>query len=261
MLSLREKERARDLLIMQDKIIPKLHDFEINLNKQLINMGMMQSGGAPLRIFRSPDIRYRKYRSVKKPFTPSPKRKDFEKVALTKSDHHSRCTFIIPETNKRCKSLLGIYPRFCQTHTMLIYNLYIAKSGIKKAGNGLYAGIYGFKKGMIIGEYSEDKIKVNGEAFRKRNGKDRHGEYKDVNDVYLLCADTKKGEKEICWDSLDIRSTIVRNANDAHNSKFRNNAYFDQRKDRKGKIHIYMVTSRNIAPGKEILCDYGDGYF
>lgn len=254
----RKKERVRDLLIMQDKEIPKLHDFEKNLNKQLINMGMIQRGGAPLRIFKSPDIRYRKYRSIKRPFSPSPKRRDFEKVALTKPDNHSMCTFIIPETGKRCKLQLGIYPRFCHLHTQLIYNVHVAKSGIKKGGNGLYVGLYGFKKGMIIGEYSEDKIKVNGDAFRKRNGKDRYNEYKDVNDMYLLCANTKKNEKEICWDALDIRSTIIRNANDAHNSNFRNNAYFDQKRNRNGKIHVYMVASRNIAAGKEILCSYGD---
>ena len=61
-----------------------------------------------------------------------------------------RCTYIDPTTNKRCALKLGLYPRYCELHTMLIQNVYISKSHIKAAGNGLYAGPYGFKKGDVI---------------------------------------------------------------------------------------------------------------
>jgi hypothetical protein len=207
--------------------------------------------------FKSPEKKYRNFKSTKRPFSPSPKRADYEKVALIKpnGDH---CTYIL-ESGKRCKMLLGLYPRFCHFHTLQILNLYIDKSKIPNAGNGLFSGLYGFKKGMIIGEYSENWMNVKETRQRTRNGNG-----KTSNDSYLLCAEQKKNQKQkdiLCWDALDIRSTITRNANDGHGSQFRNNAYFKQITDSKGKIHIYMVSSRNIAGFKEILCDYGPSYF
>ena len=210
-----------------------------------------------VRVFNSPEKKYRQFKSTKRPFSPSPKRSNYEKVALTKpNDDH--CTYIL-ETGKRCKLPLNMYPRFCHFHTLQIQNLYIAKSNIVNGGNGLFTGLYGFKKGMIIGEYTEDWMYVKEGRARTRNGKNTNS-----NHSYLLCAEQEKNQKEKdipCWDGLSIRSTITRNANDAHGSQFRNNAYFKQTKDRKGKIHIYMVASRNIAGFKEILCDYGPSYF
>lgn len=204
-------------------------------------------------LFKSPEKKYRNFKSTKRPTSPSPKRADYEKRALTKpnGDH---CTYIL-ESGKRCKMLLGLYPRFCHFHTLQINNLYIAKSNIPNAGNGLFTGLYGFKKGMIIGEYSEKWMSVKETRQRTRNGKG-----KTSNDSYLLCALQEKNQKEKdipCYDALDIRSTVTRYANDAHGSQFRNNAYFKQTKDNKGQIHIYMVASRNIAGFKELYCDYG----
>lgn len=204
------------------------------------------------KIFKSTEKKYRDFKSTKRPVSISPKRADYEKRALTKPNN-DHCTYIL-ETGKRCKMLLGLYPRFCHFHTLQILNLYIAKSNIPSAGNGLFAGLYGFKKGMIIGEYSEKWMSVKESRQRIRNGKN-----KTSNDSYLLCALQEKNQKQediMCWDALSIRSTITRNANDAHGSEFRNNAYFKQTKDNKGQIHIYMVASRNIAGFKEILCLY-----
>jgi hypothetical protein len=217
-------------------------------------------GGARLRKFKSPEKNYRSpnFKTAKRPKSPSPKRRDYEKIAQTKPSTE-RCTYIDPETNKRCKLHLGIYPKYCHIHTTLIENLYVAPSSIPHGGNGLFAGPYGFKKNDIIGEYSQEWMEVKSGRLDVRNGKG-----KDVNYSYVFCDEQKKGQKEKdvqCWDGLDKNSTIVRNANDAHGSKHKNNAYFDTRKGKDGKTHVYMIASRTIKPLKEIYCDYGPWYF
>jgi len=213
-----------------------------------------------LRRFSSPDKRYRSphFKTTKRPFSPSPKRSDYEKVAQTKPSSE-RCIYIDPVTNKRCKLSIGIYPKYCHIHTTLIENLYVATSNIPNGGNGLFAGPLGFKKNDIIGEYSQPWMEVKSGRLDVRNGKG-----KDTNYSYVFCDEQKRGQKEKdvqCWDGLDKNSTIVRNANDAHGSKFRNNAYFDTRKGKDGKTHVYMIASRNISPLREVLCDYGESYF
>lgn len=225
----------------------------------------MQSGGARLRKFKSPNKKYRSpnFKTTKRPFSPSPKRKDYEKIAQTKPSQE-RCTYIDPESNRRCKLHIGIYPKYCHIHTTLIENLFVAPSSIPNGGNGLFAGPLGFKKNDIIGEYSQEWMEVKSGRLDKRNGKDKSGEYKDVNYSYIFCDEQKKGQKEKdvqCWDGLDKNSTIVRNANDAHGSKHRNNAYFDTRKGKDGKTHVYMIASRNIAGMREVRCHYGNSYF
>lgn len=225
-----------------------------------------QNGSGRRRRFKSPKKDYRSpnFKTTKRPSSPSPKRRDYEKKAVTKPDGHTRCTFIHPQTNKRCKLQLGFYPQYCHVHTMLIDNLFISKSNIKNAGNGLFVGAYPIKKGDIIGEYSMPWNEVKDGQFYSRNGKDKDGEYKDVNSAYLFCDSKRRGEKEKdiqCWDSLDIRSTLMRNANDAHGSKFRNNAYFDVVKDKKGKRHVYVYASRNIKEFSELYLNYGSSYF
>ena len=99
-----------------------------------------------LKYFKNPDNSYSDFKTTKRPHSISPKRKDYLKKALKKDDHHSKCTYIDPNTNKRCKMDLEMYPRFCKLHTILVENLYIGKSNISQAGNGLFVGPYGFKK-------------------------------------------------------------------------------------------------------------------
>lgn len=191
--------------------------------------------------------------------SPSPKRSDYEKRAITKPTKE-RCLYIDAD-KKRCSLYIGIYPKYCHKHTILIENLYIAPSTQKGWGNGLFAGPLGFNTNEIIGEYSEDWMKVKQGRLDKRNEKNNNV---DVNYDYVLCDHKKKGQKESdvqCWDGLDKNSTIIRNANDAHGSKHRNNAYFDITKDKNGKTHVYMIASRRIAPSKECFCDYGSNYF
>lgn len=218
-----------------------------------------------LKHFKQSEKKYspKHFKTAARPKSPSPKRRDYEQRAVTKPTEE-RCIYIDPETNKRCKLHLGIYPKYCHIHTTFIENLFVAPSNIKNAGNGLFAGPLGFRKNEIIGEYSQDWMKVKQGRLDKRNGKNEEGEYNPVNYSYVFCDEKKKGQKESdiqCWDGLDKNSTIVRNANDAHGSKHHNNAHFETRKDSKGKTRIYMIASRRIGGMKEIFCDYGPSYF
>ncbi len=202
------------------------------------------------RRFKSPDKNYviGEFATSKRPKTPSPKRRDYAKRAQTKADTKSRCTYIHPQTGKRCKNQLGIYPEYCELHTMMIHNVYVAPSQIAQAGNGLYAGPYGFKKGDIIGEYSFPWNEVSLGNLSKRCTNDNCWSY-------VFC-DEGDDDNTKCWDGLDIRSTLMRNINDAHNSKFKNNAYFDVIKG-----NVYVIASRNIKPQKELMVSYGRSYW
>jgi len=203
--------------------------------------------------FKSPVKRFQlgHFKKAKHAKSPSPIRKDYPKKAQTKSDHSSRCTYIHPETNKRCKNKLGLYPEFCHLHTIAIQNLYIAPSQIPNAGNGLFAGPFGFKKGDIIGKYNEKWNAVNLGQLEKRCTDDNCWSYVFCNDE-----DKKDHSQTKCWDGLDIRSTLMRNINDAHGSQFRNNAIFDVIRG-----NVYVIASRNIKPKKEIFVNYGARYW
>ncbi len=198
------------------------------------------------RRFKSPNNNYiiGNFSTTKRPYSPSPKRRDYSIRAQTKEDFKSRCTYIHPQTGKRCRNELGMYPEFCELHTMMVYNLYIAPSQIPQGGNGLYVGPYGFKKGDIIGEYSFSWNKVSFNTLNNRCKED------------LNCWDYTLCEQEQCWDGLDIRSTLMRNINDAHGSNFRNNAYFDIIDG-----HVYVIASRNVKPHRELLVTYGQDFW
>lgn len=202
--------------------------------------------------FKNPDTNFIEGNFKKiKVKSPSPKRKDYQKMAKTKHDNHSKCSYIHPSTGSRCKIKLGLYPQYCQLHTMLIENLYIAKSNIENAGNGLFVGPYGFKKDDIIGKYSYPWNKVNLSTLENRCKDDQCWSYVFCND-----RNNKHNKHTQCWDGLDIRSTIIRNINDAHNSKFRNNSYFEIKND-----EVYAIASRNIKPFSEIFIAYGSKYW
>jgi hypothetical protein len=205
-------------------------------------------------MFKSPQKKYRSPKSVKAPKTPSPKRRDYTRRSLKKSDKHSRCTFINPDTKKRCKNPLGLYPRFCWIHTLKIENLTIGVSGIEGAGYGLFAGDHGFKRGEIIAEYSSPKNKVSlGTLERRCKGRGKRcWEY-----VFCKDEDPNHPERTDCYDAKDIRSTIARFPNDAQNTPgFKNNAYFEVVR---GKVVI--KSSKKIGPGEEIFVDYGGDYW
>lgn len=203
-----------------------------------------------LRYFKNPDPNFVEgnFDKTTRPHTPSPKLRDYKRRSQTKADNSSRCTYIHPQTGKRCKNLLGLYPEYCELHTMMVNNVYIAKSHIENAGNGLYAGPYGFKKGDIIGKYSYPWNRVNLGTLYKRCD--------DGNCWSYVFCDEGDSDNTKCWDGLDVRSTLMRNINDAHGSKYRNNAYFDVIDG-----EVYVIASKNIKPTKECFVDYGDSYF
>jgi hypothetical protein len=180
----------------------------------------------------------------------SPKIKNFEKYALVRPEKNDKriCRYIDTKTNKRCQMKLGNYPKFCQLHSLSIDNLYVDTSNIDGAGYGLFAGPFGFKQGDRIGEYSLDEIRV------KPNAIDRRSHNPDYS--YVFC----DHENIDCWDALDYRTTIVRYANDARNSQFKNNSYFDEKK-RNGKTRVYLVASKRIEPLEEIFVSYGEEYW
>jgi hypothetical protein len=126
--------------------------------------------------------------------------------------------------------------------------LYIAESNIPNSGNGLFAGPYGFKKGDSIGKYNFAWNSVKLSTLEKRCTTERCWDY-------IFCKDTsKEGSKEtLCWDGLDIRSTLMRNINDG---KHANNSYF---KIVRGDVHV--IASRTIKPNREILVSYGSDYW
>lgn len=198
-----------------------------------------------MKEFKSPDKWYKRgnFDQTKKPTSPSPKKPTYEQLAKTKPEKHKYCTYIHPITEKRCKIKLGLYPEFCELHTMLIDNVYINKSNIQSAGNGLFAGPHGFEKGDVIGKYNNPKNSVSIETLKKRC---KHDSCWD----YVFC------NKNDCWDGKDIRSTITRNINDAHGSKYRNNAYFNVINN-----NVYIIASRNIKPNTEIFVSYGKHYW
>jgi hypothetical protein len=206
-----------------------------------------------LNIFQNPDTHYRhgNFNTSRRPTSPSPTSYDYYKLAQRKDDKSSRCTYIYSDTGKRCKLKLELYPTYCHLHTMMVENIYIDKSTIEKAGNGLFVGPYGLKKGQIIGKYSHPWNEVKLETINKRC-KDNPKCWS-----YVLCDNSTKNKKDtMCWDGLDIRSTILRNANDARGSKFRNNSYFEIIDD-----EVYMVASKDIKAFKEIFVSYGRHYW
>lgn len=196
--------------------------------------------------FTNPDHRYNKnsIKVARSNRLPLAKESDFKNKIKTKSDSHSKCRYINPETHKRCKNSLGIYPKFCYTHTMLIENLYVDESKIKNGGIGLFSGPFGIKKNQIIGKYSNPQNYLPSHLHDRRCLKDKNCFQ------YVFC------DKNKCWDASDIRSTITRYINDARGTEFRNNCYFEIINN-----DVYVIASRNIKPFKELFVSYGGNYW
>lgn len=196
--------------------------------------------------FLNPEIRFNKnyIKIAKEEKEPCAKNDDFKKKIKINSDHHSRCRYINPETNKRCKNFLGKYPKFCYSHTMLIENLYLDESQILNGGIGLFSGPYGIEKDQIIGKYSNYTNHLSYKLHDKRCSKDKNCF------EYIFC------HKNKCWDASDIRSTITRYINDAINTNFKNNCRFQIIDN-----NVYIIASRNIKPFKELFVSYGTNFW
>lgn len=157
-----------------------------------------------------------------------------------------KCKYSLQD--KKCDEKEAVYGCwFCNKHLNMIFNLKIQPSAIKGAGNGLFAGSYGFKSGDIIGEYSRYDILHDCDDFDKKikkKDKDNHQTYE-----YLY-----GGVRNRCWDARYQLSVITRYANDSR-KKTKNNAYFD---DIRGRS--FMIAGKGIKPGEEIFCNYGKDY-
>jgi hypothetical protein len=181
---------------------------------------------------------------------PSPKDVDYYDQVLTQPDNISSCNV------KNCDIILGLYPKYCFVHTLQKYNLYISNSCIPNVGMGLFAGPKGFKKGDIIGKYSSKHNRITyGELLEKNKNCLNTNE----RTKYILCDIPKKNQNQLdvmCWDGLDIRSTILRFINDSYNTKLKNNTYFTIKND-----EAYVIASENIKPFHELYISYGTKYW
>lgn len=185
---------------------------------------------------------------------PSPKDKNYYDSVLTQSDNITMCHY------NNCHKKLGLYPKYCFYHTLKENNLYIAISSIPDIGMGLFAGPNGFKKGDVIGKYSSDDNNnciTYGELIENTKIFNNHDLYERTK--YILCDLPKKNQKQsdvLCWDGLDIRSTILRFINDSHKTSFKNNTHFIIKNDQ-----AYVIASDDIKPFHELFISYGNKYW
>lgn len=180
----------------------------------------------------------------------------YNQVAQTQSDKKTKCG-VENSDGTKCKNKLGAYPEYCWKHSLELENLAIRPSNIPNAGYGLYAGPYGYKKGDLITQYGNSWNEVPLKTLEKRCELQKDFLKEKSKDCweYVFCNDFDSPNSK-CYDGLDIRSTIGRYANDAHQSNFRNNAYFEIIK---GKP--FIIASRTIKPFKEIFVSYGKFYW
>ncbi len=124
--------------------------------------------------------------------------------------------------------------------------LEIKKSQIPKSGQGLWTKD-DIKKGDVVCEYIGDKITWK-ECTRRNNTQENHGGY------YFYI------NSRNCVDAQHVLDSEGRYANDATGftrvEGLRNNCKYEVRK---GKP--YIVATRNIKAGTEILVSYGKGYW
>ena len=201
-----------------------------------------------MKEFINPNPKYdkNKIKRVEKYKSPSPRYTNYNSVVKTESDNRSRCTYIHSDTNRRCKNFLGLYPQFCSIHTLLIHNLHIGDSKIPGASMGLFTGPYPFKKGTIIGKYNTNNNSLTLSTFASRCETDR-----DCH-TYVFCDD----KSQTCWDSKDIRSSILRFINDNRGSSFNDNCYFQKKRG-----DVLVIASKTIKPYSELYVQYGDNYW
>lgn len=129
---------------------------------------------------------------------------------------------------------------------VVFFDLYVAESQIPGAGLGLYTRS-DIPAGALIVEYAGEVLTI--EQCRKRYGDDL------PYAPYLYFVSYKK-----CIDSRDTPEALARYANDANGyvkvKGLKNNAEFINKK----KVP-YIIATRDIPAGSEILVDYGEDYW
>ena len=161
----------------------------------------------------------------------------------------STCNYIDPETGKKCGNKLGVYINYCWKHTDMLQNIQIKKSQIPKSGYGLYAGSKGFKQADKMLMYSTNKNHILEKDLNEKCSKAR--DFSKCYGDYILC------HGKHCWDGRDPKkATVARFSNDCYGSKLKCNAKFEVLKG-----NPWLVATKDIKPGEEILTSYGIDYW
>ena len=133
-------------------------------------------------------------------------------------------------------------------HIRTTFMLYVKKSNLPKAGKGLFVA-KDIKKGEVITEYEGERLtwKQCQERNEKKKGKEKGAYYFYINE-------------RNCIDAEHCLWAMGRYANDAAGpgrvSGLRNNSQYKIIKNR-----AFIVASRNIKAGSEILVGYGKAYW
>lgn len=126
--------------------------------------------------------------------------------------------------------------------------LYLRKSKLPKAGKGLFSN-QKFTRGDIVCEYEGEILPWSECLERAEQGYEGY--------VFFIT-------RNYCIDAYFTPEAIGRYANDARGISrvegLRNNAQYEI-KTRKGEKKVYIVATRTINPGDEVLVDYGDDYW
>ena len=122
--------------------------------------------------------------------------------------------------------------------------LYIQPSQIKNAGNGLFTAMEIYED-EIISLFKGEIINNQEAAIRAKQGNDRY--FINLLDDTIL-------------DSMHT-DCYAKYANDAEglstSSKFKNNTTITLDED----YNVCIKASRNIEPGEELFCGYGESYW
>jgi SET domain-containing protein len=122
--------------------------------------------------------------------------------------------------------------------------LIVKKSRLPDAGKGLFT-TEKIKKGTLIVEYLGEKLSWKAAQYRYR---------KSETMAYVFYISDKN-----CIDAQNTPDELARYANDAKatlGKKVKNNAEYQIVKRK-----AFIVATKTIAPGEEILVDYGDDYW
>ena len=149
-----------------------------------------------------------------------------------------RCAFSVG--NQRCSNNTTITHPYCSKHTKSELGLSVRKSNIPNAGMGLFAE-RPFKKGQNIAQYGGEVLTTA--QYDKRYERDAMGAY----GVQL--------DEERVIDARKTTAGVARYACDYHGSRRKPNAEYVADDE---VSQVWIVATRHIKKGDEILTDYGD---
>lgn len=138
----------------------------------------------------------------------------------------------------RCKRMTTSTHPFCGPHTRAVLGVSVRKSGIPKAGKGLFAERV-FEVDQRIVEYTGEKLTT--EQYERRYKSEQIGSYGlALSEKYVI-------------DARRTDAGVARYACDYHGSGKKPNAEYVNVGGR-----VWIVATRRIKPGEEIFTDYGE---